>query len=78
MFIQGILQSQFSLVYHKRSIKGNSWGYIPVRRNLTAMKMKILLRLTTRQLTCFGGGALIGIPLFCLKDHIGAMGCSDA
>nr|WP_312941918.1 hypothetical protein [Oscillibacter sp.] len=42
------------------------------------MKMKILLRLTTRQLTCFGGGALIGIPLFCLKDHIGAMGCSDA
>ncbi len=30
------------------------------------MKTKVLLNLTKRQLICFGGGALIGIPLFFL------------
>ena len=44
---------------------------VPVPKDLTAVKSKVFLNLTKRQLICFGGGALIGVPLFfLLKQHI--------
>ena len=46
-------------------------AYVPVPKDLTAVKSKVFLNLTKRQLICFGGGALIGVPLFfLLKQHI--------
>ena len=41
-------------------------AYIPVPRDLTRVKSKILFILTKRQLFCFGAGALIGVPSFFL------------
>ena len=41
-------------------------AYIPVPRDLTRVKSKILFNLTQRQLICFGGAALIGVPSFFL------------
>ena len=38
--------------------------YANVPRDLTRVKSKIFLNLTRRQLLCFGGAALIGVPLF--------------
>ncbi len=39
-------------------------AYIPVPRDLTRVKSKILFNLTKRQLVCFGMAALIGVPYF--------------
>ena len=41
-------------------------AYVPVPKDLTAVKTKVLFNLTKRQLICFGSGALVGIPLFFL------------
>ena len=41
-------------------------AYVPVPKDLTKVKSKVLLNLTKRQLLCLGGGALIGVPLFFL------------
>ena len=41
-------------------------AYVPVPKDLTKVKTKVLFNLTKRQLVCFGGGALIGAPLFFL------------
>ena len=41
-------------------------AYVPVPKDLTAVKSKVFLNLTKRQLICFGGGALF----FLLKQHI--------
>ena len=38
--------------------------YIPVPRDLTRVKSKLLFGLTKRQLVCFGAAALIGVPSF--------------
>lgn len=47
-------------------------AYVPVPKDLTAVKSKVLFNLTKRQLICFGSGALIGVPLFfILKSRIG-------
>lgn len=46
-------------------------AYISVPRDLTRVKSKILFNLTKRQLLCFGGAALIGIPAFFLFKQIG-------
>ena len=47
-------------------------AYVNVPKDLTKVKTKVLFNLTTRQLICFGSGALIGVPLFfLLKDSIG-------
>ena len=44
-------------------------AYIPVPRDLTRVKSKILFNLTKRQLLCFGAGALIGVRLsFCSRQ----------
>ena len=41
-------------------------AYIPVPKDLSKVKSKVMFGLTKRQLVCFGGGALIGLPLFFL------------
>ena len=41
-------------------------AYVPVPKDLTKVKTKVAFNLTKRQLICFGGRALIGVPLFFL------------
>ena len=38
-------------------------AYMPVPKDLSKVKTKVLFNLTKRQLICFSGGALIGVPL---------------
>ena len=46
--------------------------YVTVPKDLTKVKTKVLFNLTKRQLICFGGGLLIGVPLFFLaKEPLG-------
>ena len=46
-------------------------AYVDIPKDLTSVKTKVMFNLTKRQLVCFGGGALIGVPLFfILKGHI--------
>lgn len=46
--------------------------YVTVPKDLTKVKTKVLFNLTKRQLICFGGGLLIGVPLFFLtKETLG-------
>ena len=48
-------------------------AYVPVPKDLNAVKTKVMFNLTKRQILCFGGGALIGVPpFFLLKGHIGS------
>lgn len=48
-------------------------AYVPVPKDLTQIKSKVMFNLTKRQLICFGGGALIGVPLFfLLRNPLGA------
>lgn len=47
-------------------------AYVPVPKDLTNVKTKFLFNLTKRQFICFGGGVLVGVPLFfLLKEPIG-------
>ncbi len=47
-------------------------AYMPVPKDLSKVKTKVLFNLTKRQLICFSGGALIGVPLFfLLRNRIG-------
>ena len=45
-------------------------SYISVPRDLTKVKSKILFNLTKRQLICFSGAALIGVPSFFLIKSV--------
>ena len=46
-------------------------AYIPVPRDLSRVKSKILFNLTKRQLLCFGTAAVIGLPsFFALKTAV--------
>ena len=46
-------------------------AYVPVPKDLTAVKTKVALNLTKRQLICFSAGAAVGVPLFfVLKPHM--------
>ena len=48
-------------------------AYVPVPKDLAAVKTKVLFNLTKRQLICFGSGALIGVPVFfLLKSRAGS------
>ena len=51
-------------------------AYVPVPKDLTKVKTKVMFNLTKRQLVCFGGGALVGVPLFFLLK--GPLGSSSA
>ena len=46
-------------------------NYIPVPRDLTRVKTKIIFNLTKRQILCFGVGALMGVPVFFLLKRFG-------
>ena len=41
-------------------------AYVPVPKDLNAVKTKVVFNLTKRQLICFGLGAAIALPLFLL------------
>ena len=41
-------------------------AYVSVPNDLTKIKSKLAFNLTKRQLVCFGGAALIGIPTYLL------------
>lgn len=51
-------------------------AYVPVPKDLTKIKSKVMFNLTKRQIFCFGGGALIGVPFFFLLR--GSLGASSA
>lgn len=52
-------------------------AYVPVPNDLTKVKTKVMFNLTKRQLVCFGGGALVGVPLFfLLKGPVGTSAAS--
>ena len=52
-------------------------AYVPVPKDLNAVKTKVLFNLTKRQLVCFGGGAAVGVPLFfVLRDTAGNSGAT--
>ena len=53
-----------------------SIAYIPVPKDLSAVKTKVFFNLTKRQIICFGSGALISVPLFFMLK--GAIGTSTA
>lgn len=44
--------------------------YVPVPKDLTKVKTKVMFNLTKRQLLCFSLAAIAGVPLFfLLKEH---------
>lgn len=45
-------------------------AYVPVPKDLNAVKTKVLFNLTKRQLTCFGCGAAIAVPMFFLCKSV--------
>lgn len=46
--------------------------FVPVPKDLTKVKTKVAFNLTKRQLVCFGGGTLVGVPAYILtRDSIG-------
>ena len=40
--------------------------FVPVPKDLTKVKTKVAFNLTKRQIICFGGGALVGVPTYIL------------
>ena len=51
-------------------------AYVPVPKDLSKVKSKLAFNLTKRQLLCFSGGALLGVPLFFFAK--GPLGSSAA
>lgn len=49
-------------------------AYVPVPKDLTKVKTKVMFNLTKRQLICFGAGIVIALPIFFLTK--GALGTS--
>ena len=46
-------------------------AYVPVPKDMNAVKTKVSFNLTKRQIVCFGGGLLVGLPVFFLiKGHV--------
>ena len=41
-------------------------AYVTVPKDFTRVKSKVVFGLTKRQLICFGGALLVGVPLFFL------------
>ena len=40
--------------------------FVPVPKDLTRVKSKVAFNLTKRQIICFGGGGLVGVPAYIL------------
>lgn len=48
-------------------------AYVPVPKDLTKVKTKIMFNLTKRQLICFGAAIVVAVPVFfLLRDSAGA------
>ena len=48
-------------------------AYVPVPKDMNAVKTKVVFNLTKRQIICFGTGLLVGLPLFFLtKSSLGS------
>ena len=45
-------------------------AYVPVPKDLNAVKTKVIFNLTKRQLICFSSGAALGLPLFFLCKSV--------
>lgn len=45
-------------------------AYVPIHKDLTQVKAKVFFNLTARQLICFGGGIVVGLPLFFLINGV--------
>ena len=45
-------------------------AYVPVPKDLNAVKTKVMFNLTKRQLICFGSGAALALPLFFLCKSV--------
>ena len=45
-------------------------AYVPVPKDLNAVKTKVMFNLTKRQLICFGSGATVAVPLFFLCKSV--------
>lgn len=43
--------------------------YVPVPKDLTNVKTKLIFNLTQRQLICFGLGGLVGVPTYFLSRN---------
>lgn len=46
-------------------------AYVPIPKDLNAVKSKVAFNLTKRQLVCFGCAILVGLPLFFLMRNHG-------
>src|SRR5699024_7792705 len=47
-------------------------AYVPIPKDLSNVKTKVVLNLTKRQLICFSAALAVGLPpFFILKDYIG-------
>ena len=47
-------------------------AYVPVPKDLNAVKTKVAFNLTKRQIVCFGAGLAVGLPIFFLiRGHVG-------
>ena len=47
-------------------------AYVPIPKDLSNVKTKVMLNLTKRQLICFSTSLAVGLPpFFILKDYIG-------
>ena len=40
--------------------------FVPVPKDLTKVKSKVVFGLTARQIICFGAGGLVGVPVYLL------------
>ena len=50
---------------------------VPVPKDLSGIKTQVALNLTKRQIICFSGAAIAGVPLYFLtKDMIGTQGAA--
>ena len=64
--VQNRQSRQISLSGALKRKEVSTLAYVPVPKDLTKVKTKVMFNLTKRQLICFTGGALIGVPLFFL------------
>ena len=64
--VQNRQSRQISLSGTLKRKEVSTLAYVPVPKDLTKVKTKVMFNLTKRQLICFTGGALIGVPLFFL------------
>ncbi len=51
-------------------------AYVPIPKDLSNVKTKVMFNLTKRQLTCFSLGALVGLPVFFIVQTSGNMSAS--